>query len=50
MSLERVLEERQILAEAIFKAAVDLKIARPDASPNGPELLMMLEEIVEAYK
>ena len=39
-----------LLTEGIHKIAVELGIIRPDSAPNGPEYLMLIEDILYTIK
>lgn len=47
---EELLEQRSLLAEAIFDIAIAAKIADPNSQPNGPMLLLLAEDVVELFE
>lgn len=46
----RILEERDMLADAIVTMGIDLKIISPNAVLTGPHLLQICADIVSIYK
>lgn len=49
-SIEQVKRERDLLAEAIRNAAVDVGIISPDVSLTGPMLLLLCDDLATLAK